>query len=318
MIDETIKSQALTSLERDKSGLLSYLSALIASGGEILISDKTVSLEFVTGMGESALDFAAIVKENYNYSAEISVVQPEDKRSAKYFKIFFPGKVARRLLEDTKILVIDDGGAVRSVYFGVTPIAKRDRKHFANYIRGLFLTSGKVVKYEDNYIVELLLPNPEFAEEVAELLVKYDISGARQRRGEKTALVFKAGESVANFLTLVGAADSSLEIINKIMLNEINNNINRQANCEASNSDKTCLAAVRQIIAIRKIRALRREDKLSEELLEAARLREANPDMPLAKIAERLRLSKSGVTHRFNRIIAIAEELPELPKEEKQ
>ncbi len=318
MIDVEIKSQVLASLERDKSGLLAFLSALIASGGEISLSGKEIALEFCTGSDFLAFEFGRIVKENYNFGAEISIIIPEDKRSNRYFKTVLPGKVAKQLLADTKILLIDENGSVKAINFGVNPLAKREEKLFANYMKGLFLASGKIFIYEGNYIAELVLPNSEFAEEIAEHLAKYGICGTLRSRADKTALILKAGSNVANLLTLVGAAASSLALIDMMLVREVNNNINRQANCEAANSDKTALASAKQVIAINKIKSLHREDKLSEELKEVAELRVANPNMPLAKIAEILRLSKSGVTHRFNRIIALAEELSAATKEDKK
>jgi DNA-binding protein WhiA len=318
MIDAEIKGQVISSLERSKSGQLTFLSALIAAGGEITVAVRELQLEYLTSSTELALEFCRIVKDNYNFAAEISLIQPEDKRCGKYFKILLPNKTAKMLLEDTKMLVTDEYGAVKTINFGVNPLAKRDDKHFAEYIKGLFRASGKVFIYEGNYIAELLLPNREFAEETSDMLAKYDITGGLYQRNEKTAFVLKAGGNVANLLTLVGAADTSLALIDKLVLREVSNRINRQANCEAANSDKTALAAVRQILAIKRIKELHREDKLSEELREVAELRVANPDMPLAKIAEKLRLSKSGVTHRFNKIINIAEELANNTKEDKK
>ncbi len=318
MIDKEIKSQVLSSVEKGTSMQLAFLSALVASGGAISLASKKLSLEFTTNSDFLALEFCRIIKDAYNFGAEILIIRPKDKRSNRYYKAVLPAKVAARVLKDTRILSIDGGGAVSSVNFGVSPLAKKDERHFANYIKGLFLTSGKVFIYEGNYIAELVLPNAAFAEEIADMLAKYSITGRLRNRADKTALILKAGANVANLLTLAGAATSSLALIDMMLIRELNNNINRQANCEAANSDKTASASAKQVIAINKIKALHREDKLSEELREAAELRVANPNMPLAKIAEVLNLSKSGATHRFNKIMAIAEALSTDTKEGKK
>ncbi len=309
MNDAKIKAETLESVVRDKEELLSYLAALVAAGGEISLNGRELSLDFVTYNSALAYDFSMTVKSHYGFGAEISIKQPEDKRYNRYFTVSLPSKISRQLLRDTKIVVLADNGDVKSINFGVSAFARRDEKNFSNYIRGLFLACGKVFIYEGNYIAEMLLPNADFAAEISEMLAKYDIICGQHERMDKTALTIKAGDMVSSFLALCGAAESSLELISILIRREMSNNINRQANCEAANSDKTATAAVEQVRAIMDIQRLKRMDKLSAELVEVAEFRLANPDMPLAGMAAHFKLTKSGISHRIKRIMRIAEEL---------
>ncbi|NCA66711.1 MAG: DNA-binding protein WhiA [Clostridia bacterium] len=309
MNDADVKAEILESINRDKEDILTYLSALIAAGGEILLTGKEFSLEFITFYSALAYDFCKTVKENYNYGPEITIKQPEDKRCNRYYVVNMPSKITKQLLKDTKIMVADDNGEVKTINFGVSPIGKRDDKQFGNYIKGLFLACGKVFIYEGNYLVEMSLPNADFAEEIASMLTKYDIICGQSYKGDKVVLSIKAGEMVGNFLALCGASDSSLELINILIRRDISNNINRQANCEVANSDRNATAAVQQVRAILALIEKGSMDKLSDELREVAEFRIANPNMSLAALAERFELSKSGLSHRMKRIIKLSEEL---------
>lgn len=312
MNDVNIKDEVLKSISRDKEDNLAYLSALIASGGEISLSNKDITLEFITYNSDLAYDYSKTIKELYNYSAEISIKRPEDKRYNKYFTIPLPAKISRYILEDSGIATFGENNQIKQLNFGAINLIKKSERQLSNYIKGLFLACGKVFIYEGNYIAEMVLPNSDFAEEIgATLLKKYGIQCSYRMRGEKTELIIKAGEMVANFLTLLGASVSSLELINILIRREMSNNINRQANCEAANSDKTAAAAVEQVNAIMTIKNLHKEDKLPPKLKEVAEYRLKNPNMPLAKIAENFALTKSGINHRMKKIIQIAQELTE-------
>ena len=87
------------------------------------------------------------------------------------------------------------------------------------------------------------------------------------------------------------------------------NTVTRQINCDTANADKTVSAALKQDAAIRKL--LKREglDALPEALRDAAFLRLANPEASLADLAllSNPPVTKSCLSHRLNKIIALAE-----------
>ncbi|MDD2361658.1 MAG: DNA-binding protein WhiA [Oscillospiraceae bacterium] len=109
-------------------------------------------------------------------------------------------------------------------------------------------------------------------------------------------------------LTLMGATNSSLELMGVKIVKDIRNTANRITNCENANIDKTVTAAVNQIAAIRKIEQIQGLDSLPDDLRELALIRLENPDLSLRELGERLNepISRSGVNHRLNRLIKIA------------
>jgi DNA-binding protein WhiA len=102
-----------------------------------------------------------------------------------------------------------------------------------------------------------------------------------------------------------------LKILSEKVLSDVRNNANRLCNAETANLDRTARAAAEQCEAIKTIVDLGAMHNLPPELRECAELRLANPDMSLAQLRELFRepVSKSGINHRFKKLIQIAETL---------
>lgn len=90
-------------------------------------------------------------------------------------------------------------------------------------------------------------------------------------------MYFKESEQIEDILTLMGAQDASLELMNIKILKDIRNKANRITNCESANIDKTVAAAAVHVEAVRKIQASCGLEALPEELRELARLRLEHP-----------------------------------------
>jgi len=87
------------------------------------------------------------------------------------------------------------------------------------------------------------------------------------------------------------------------------NRVQRQVNCETANLSKTVGASLRQIEAIETIMEQGAFDSLEDGLKEIALLRLEHRDLPLKDLALLTdpRVSKSGVNHRLNKLVQIAE-----------
>ena len=75
---------------------------------------------------------------------------------------------------------------------------------------------------------------------------------------------------------------------------------------ETANLDKTLNTAFAQIDAINKIYKRYGKNNIDKNLLELCELRLKNPSYSLKELAEILKISKSGVNHRFKKIIDMA------------
>lgn len=174
--------------------------------------------------------------------------------------------------------------------------------------RGIFLGSGSVNNPENKYHLEIILSNKRNAQIVKELLEKMQIHLKELERKNGYSLYIKEGEEISKFLAFIGANSSVLKFEEIRVIREIKNNVNRKVNCETANLNKTINASVKQIEAIKKLKATGKFKNLSANLKEVANLRLENPDASLVELGQMLEnpIGKSGVNHRLNQLIELA------------
>ncbi len=181
----------------------------------------------------------------------------------------------------------------------------------AAFMRGVFLACGAVTNPQVDYHLEFNVPHLNLSRDLITLLGEHGLHARMVRRKGNYVVYFKESEQIEDCLTWMGAVGASLELMNVKLIKHIRNNVNRAANCESANLDKTVAAALVQAEAARKIEQQLGLDALPEELRELCRLRLDNPELSLRELGEHLHppLSRSGVNHRLRRILDIAEKL---------
>lgn len=182
----------------------------------------------------------------------------------------------------------------------------------ASFLRGAFLSCASVTNPEREYHLEFVAPFMKLAGDLSLLLSQVEdlgLSPAITNRKGAFVVYLKESECIADLLTLMGAPQSAMELMQVKMLKEVRNNVNRKMNFETANLDKTAAAAARQLIAIEAIMEHMGLEQLPEDLQEIARLRYENPDMSLRELGESLSepLTRSGVNHRLRRLMELAE-----------
>lgn len=181
----------------------------------------------------------------------------------------------------------------------------------AAYVAGAFLAAGAITNPEVGYHLEFHLPHYNLSRDLVTLLRELSLNPKVTNRKGSHVIYFKESEQIEDCLTRMGATSAALELMGIKMVKDIRNNVNRVANCENANIDKTVAAATQQLQAIRKIEQKGAWEGLSPELRELAQLRLDNPEMSLRELGAALSepISRSGVNHRLQRIVAFAEEL---------
>ncbi len=192
-----------------------------------------------------------------------------------------------------------------------SPICERDA---SMYIRGVFLKCGGVTAPGRNFMLSFLMPDEETAERIASVLEDAGLPPKRSVRRGKPLLYYKAAESIEDVLSYMGATKAALDIISAKVMSDVRNSMNRLCNAETANMDRVAKAAAEQCEAIKIIDKYGALQNLPFELRECAELRLANPDMSLEQIRGLLSapVSKSGLNHRFKKLIEIAESYKEL------
>lgn len=180
------------------------------------------------------------------------------------------------------------------------------------FVRGAFLAGGSVTDPEKRFHLELATSHQSVSRELRALLLEMDLDPREASRGAHALLYFKKSDQIADFLAHIGAHASAVNIHTAKVEKEMRNTVTRQINCDTANADKTVSAALKQDAAIRKI--LKRDglDALPEPLRDAALLRLANPEASLSDLAmlSNPPVTKSCLSHRLNRIIALSEAEP--------
>lgn len=181
-------------------------------------------------------------------------------------------------------------------------------------LRGVFLSCGTVTNPNSSYHLEFSPNNKDLSEHIISLINSVKITTLKPnlaKRKSKYIVYIKDNAQIIDFLTFIGATNSSMKFIQVKMLKEVRNYINRTTNFETANITKTTNAASDQVKAIKHIIKIKGLDFLSDSLKEAANLRLNNPYMSLDELAPLFKepITRSGVNYRLGKILEIANSL---------
>ena len=182
------------------------------------------------------------------------------------------------------------------------------------FLRGAFLVCGSVTSPEKEYHLEFVVPHKKLSEDLQKIISEINelaISPKIVRRKGNYIVYIKGSENVTNTITYMGGQMSAIEIIQNNIYKSVRNAVNRKTNSETKKKKKTALASAKQIQAINIIKNKRGLEHLPDDLREIALIRLEFPEYNLREIGAALKepLTRSGVNHRIQRILEIAEEL---------
>ncbi len=184
------------------------------------------------------------------------------------------------------------------------PDAACDRKAM---LRGLFLGCGSVNAPNTRYHLEFVAPTASWATAIDRLCEGGGVNAGISERSGQSVVYVKDGDGVVRLLSLMGASRAVMEFENVRVVRQVSGEVNRRLNFETANIGKTIGSGLRQAAAIEQLEAEGRLEHLPPALREMARWRSANPDLNLAELAGRMKLSKSAVNHRLRRIQQMAQ-----------
>lgn len=204
-------------------------------------------------------------------------------------------------------------------YTGEEPYIRILKQNFmcdaclASFIAGCFLTGGSITDPSKGYHLEFLTHKKNLFQDFADILAEQEFSPLQTKRGYAKVLYFKNSSQIEDVLTLMGAVNASLELMNTKIYKDIINTVNRRTNCENANIDKIVDSASRDKEAIEYIYQRKGKGHLSEDLRQIAQIRLDYPELPLSELGELLPtpLTKSGVSHRMRKIREEAKRLKE-------
>ena len=293
---------------------LAFLSGLINSCGVYDINPY--KLRVGSDLEKLAPFIEKITKTLYGESIVISSIDNYGINKTTYHYIDFPENLAKKILFDTDCVKISEHGPQKNPLLNEYMIKSEcDVKAF---VAGVFIGTGtSSIKFSDEnrkttgYHLEFASKNYEFLSELASILAQYDIFARLIKRKNMYVLYVKDASEVSNVLALIGAYNAVLELQNEMATREVRNKVNRQTNCMSANINKTVEASIKQVNAIETIINEVGLETLPEDLQTVALLRLANTEESLEELLKlsKLPLTKSGLNHRFQKIIKIAEKI---------
>jgi len=186
----------------------------------------------------------------------------------------------------------------------VVPEAACDRKAM---LRGLFLGCGSVNAPTTRYHLEFVAPTASWASAIARLLDNAGVRCGTTERAGQTVVYVKDGDGIVRLLSLMGASRAVMEFENVRVVRELSGEVNRRLNFETANIGKTIGSGLRQAAAIERLEAEGKLERLPAALREMALYRSQNPELNLAELAGKMKLTKSAVNHRLRRLQHLAD-----------
>ncbi len=182
---------------------------------------------------------------------------------------------------------------------------------YSAFLRGVFLACGTIADPKKNYHLEFNIPFMKLSQDLYKLICDSDLSAKTAVRKGSHIIYIKDSEDIEDMLTFIGAQISSLEIMSIKVEKDVRNRVNRKINFEYANIERSIQAGLKQVEAIELIIQRQGLDTLPDEYKELALIRLENPDMSLKQLGEELSttLSRSGIKHRLDKIVEIAENL---------
>lgn len=195
----------------------------------------------------------------------------------------------------------------------------------SGYVSGAFLASGSVNSPKNsNYHLEVSLNDESFAKWFSKLLLKYkgtEFTPKIVKRRNNYVVYIKKAQQVADFLSVIGCVDKTLEFENIRIDREFSSIGNRLQNLDSANYEKTTLAAknqIKDIEIIDKVLGIKNVQNKKQQLL--MKLRLEHDDLTLLELSQEMtkelgeEISKSNINHLFRAIHVMAERYKEAKK----
>ena len=106
-------------------------------------------------------------------------------------------------------------------------------------IRGTFLGSGSINNPENSYHLEIIFSTEENLDFIIEILKQDFNIIVKKLVSNKILLYIKEGETISNFLALIGANKGILKFEDIRVQKEMRSKVNRLVNCKTANMNKT-------------------------------------------------------------------------------
>lgn len=173
------------------------------------------------------------------------------------------------------------------------------------FIRGIFLAGGSIsISRHSGYHLEINCGSYTDGLLYQKVFGYFNVSPSLRRHKGNNYLYLKNAEAIADFLRIIGAGYTLLELESIRVLKSVRAQVNRLVNCDTANLEKIISSAQQQLELIDLVDRSIGLSNLSPNLQEAAMIRRHYPEASLKELGEMLDppISKSGMSHRFRQL----------------
>ena len=279
----------------DKAEVLGVLRM----SGAIVIRGMNIGIHFSTENAALARRVLQILKNNYQVQTEVVITRSRRlKKNNRYQVRVLPAPQVSIAMNELQLLSMESDLK--------NPLLNKQCCKRA-ILRGAFLGGGSISRPSSDYHLEMVTGNEDFARSIIKVMHTFSMKAKLTDRKNDYIVYLKDGESITNFLRVIGAHNSMMELENVRVLKEMRNNVNRRVNCETANLGKVVKAAVRQVNCIKFIDEHMGLSELPQALQDTARLRLEYPDASLNELVEYSGgIGKSGINHRLKKLQEMA------------
>ena len=287
------------------------LSAFLHINSNLTISNQKMGLQIKIENATIAKHLFKSIKDRYAVDVELQVMKKQNLKKNNIY-ILKVKEQGREILED---LGIYSSKGMRETPFPTIVIKDCCARH---YLSGAFLASGSInAPTTPNYHLEISTDNMAHAKVIENLMNRFGLEAKMTQRRKKQVVYVKAADKIADFLRLSEAHQSTLTFEDERIQRDFRNSLTRLDNCEVANEMKTIKAGNEQLDAIYVLIENNRYSHLDERLIRAGDLRMNHPEASLNELLEEYEieyketLSKSGLQHRFKKIMDLASKFSE-------
>ncbi len=296
-----------------------FISGLLHASGTITRNSQDLFIDLITDFKE-IFDYLEIVVERlYGQKLSLDISDDHIINKTTYYRIRFPKEISMQVLKDCSII---DSNGQYNLGGEIDNNIIADEETKKAFLKGAYIgCATSSIKLSElgsrlpttGYHVEFASHHDIFLQGICDILKYFNINSRIAIRRKIFVLYIKDSESIKDLLALLGATKCVLDLSDEMAKRELRNTVNRQVNCINANINKTVEASLKQIAAINLINKKVGLESLPEDLQEVAVLRLANPQESMEELLalSTIKLTKSGLNHRFRRLLKIADLLKE-------
>ena len=299
----------------DAGNAQAFISGLLHGCGTLTKNSEGLRVDVVTDFKEVFEHLNKLIAQLYGKELMLEISDDYIINKTTYYRIKFPVDISMQVLKDCGMLT-PEGSLNIDGDIDANLVADDDSKRY--FIKGAYIgCATSSIKLSElgsqlpttGYHVEFASHKRSFLEGLEALLRDFNITSRIATRKKVFVLYLKDSEAIKDLLALVGANNCVLDLADEMAKRGLRNTVNIQVNCITANINKTVEASLKQITAINYINKKIGLESLPEDLQEVAVLRLANPQESMEELLKlsTMKLTKSGLNHRFRRILKIAD-----------